>query len=44
MHISEGILSPAVLIGGAVVTTAGVSIGLKGLDYEKIPTMGILSA
>lgn len=44
MHISEGILSPAVLIGGAVVTTAGVSIGLKGLDYEKIPSMGILSA
>ena len=44
MHISEGVLSPAILIGGAVITAAGVSVGLKGLNQEEIPSMGILSA
>ena len=44
MHISEGILSPAILIGGAAVAAAGVAIGLKGIDQEDIPSMGILSA
>jgi cobalt/nickel transport system permease protein len=44
MHISEGVLSPAILIGGAVVTIAGVAIGLKKVDNENIPKMGILSA
>ncbi len=44
MHISEGVLSPTVLLGGAALTTAGVAIGLKRLDYEEIPSMGILSA
>lgn len=44
MHISEGVLSPAVLIGGAVLTAAGVSVGMKNLDQKEIPTMGILSA
>ncbi len=44
MHISEGVLSPAILIGGAVVTMAGVAIGLKKVDNENIPKMGILSA
>jgi cobalt/nickel transport system permease protein len=44
MHISEGVLSPAILIGGAVITMAGVAIGLKGVDNKDIPKMGILSA
>ena len=44
MHISEGILSPGVLIAGAVLTTAGVAVGLKNLDHKEIPSMGILSA
>ena len=44
MHISEGVLSPGVLIAGAALTTAGVAVGLKGLDHEEIPSMGILSA
>jgi len=37
-------LSPAILIGGAVVTAAGVAAGFKRLDQEEIPSMGILSA
>ena len=44
MHISEGVLSPAILIAGAAVTAAGVAIGLKEVDHEEIPAMGILSS
>lgn len=44
MHISEGVLSSAVLIAGAAITTAGVAAGLKGIDQKEIPSMGILSA
>jgi cobalt/nickel transport system permease protein len=44
MHISEGVLSPAVLIGGAALTAAGVAVGLKNLEQNDIPTLGILSA
>jgi cobalt/nickel transport system permease protein len=44
MHISEGVLSPAVLVGGAALTAAGAAIGLKKLDYEAIPRVAILSA
>ena len=44
MHISEGVLSPTVLIGGAALAAAGVAAGLKHLDQKEIPAMGILSA
>ena len=44
MHISEGVMSPSVLIAGAVLTTAGVAVGLKKLETEEIPSIGILSA
>jgi cobalt/nickel transport system permease protein len=44
MHISEGVLSAPVLISGAALTAAGVAVGLKKMDYEKIPQAGILSA
>lgn len=44
MHISEGVLSPAVLAGGAALTVVGTAIGLKKLDYEAIPRVAILSA
>jgi cobalt/nickel transport system permease protein len=44
MHISEGILSPAILIGGAALTAAGVAVGMKNFDQKEIPTTGILSA
>jgi len=44
MHISEGILSPAVLIGGAALTAGGIAVGMKNLDQREIPAMGILSA
>jgi len=44
MHISEGVLSPAVLGGGAALAVAGAAIGLRKLDYEAIPRVAILSA
>jgi cobalt/nickel transport system permease protein len=44
MHISEGILSGPVLISGAALAAAGTAIGLKKLDYDRIPQTGILSA
>ncbi len=44
MHISEGVLSPAILVSGAALTVAGTAIGLKRIDAEEIPSVGILSA
>jgi cobalt/nickel transport system permease protein len=44
MHISEGVLSPAVLAGGAALAAVGTAIGLKKLDYEAIPRVALLSA
>jgi cobalt/nickel transport system permease protein len=44
MHISEGVLSPAVLAGGAGLAVVGCAIGLKKLDYDAIPRVAILSA
>lgn len=44
MHISEGVLSPAVLAGSAALASVGTAIGLKKLDYEAIPRVAVLSA
>lgn len=44
MHIVDGALSNPVVIGGAVAAVAGIAIGLRSLDLERIPTAGVLSA
>jgi len=44
MHISEGVLSAPVLISGVLIAAAGVAIGLKKTENEKIPEVGVLSA
>jgi len=44
MHISEGILAAPVLVSGASLTAAGTVIGLKKMDYDRIPQVAILSA
>jgi len=44
MHISEGILSPPVLVVGAALATVGVAIGLRKLDYERVPRVAVLSS
>ncbi len=44
MHISVGVLSAPVLVTGAVLAAAGVSVGLRKMDYEKIPQVAVLSS
>lgn len=44
MHIAEGVLSPAVLGGGAVLALAGTAQGLRRLEYDRLVTVGVLSA
>jgi len=44
MHISEGVLSPPVLVVGAALTAVGVAMGLKKMDNEKIPRVAVLTA
>lgn len=44
MHISEGVLSAPVLISGAVLTAAGVTVGLKKMKDQDIPRTALISA
>ena len=44
MHISEGVLSAPVLIAGAAIAAAGVAVGLKKMDSDKIPQVAVLSS
>lgn len=44
MHIAEGVLSPVVLGGGAVLAAAGTAIGLRKTDYERLSTAAVLSS
>ncbi|MCR4666017.1 MAG: cobalt transporter CbiM [Desulfovibrio sp.] len=44
MHIAEGVLAPAVLAAGAVITLCGTGLGLRKMDTEKIVLTGIFSA
>ncbi|MDC0738286.1 cobalt transporter CbiM [Cognatishimia sp. SS12] len=44
MHIVDGALANPVVIGGAIAAAGGITLGLKSLDLERIPTAGMLSA
>lgn len=44
MHISEGVLGAPVLAAGAVLSVAGVGIGLRKMDYEKLPQVAVLAS
>jgi cobalt/nickel transport system permease protein len=44
MHISEGVLSPPVLITGWGLTLIGLTIALKKLSHRKIPEVAVLSS
>ncbi|WP_415904170.1 cobalt transporter CbiM [Neptuniibacter sp. QD48_55] len=44
MHIVDGALSGSVLATGAALTVAGVGLGLKKMDYDHLPQVGVLSA
>ncbi len=44
MHIVDGALSAPILISGAVLTVVAITIGLRKMDYEQLPLVGVLSA
>ncbi|MDR0361456.1 MAG: cobalt transporter CbiM [Planctomycetota bacterium] len=44
MHVSEGVLSPAVIGGGIVFTAIGTGIGLRKADYSRLTTTAVLSS
>lgn len=44
MHIVDGALSAPVLITGAVLAIVGVFIGLKKMDYDNLPLVGVLAS
>lgn len=44
MHIVDGALSTEVLVAGAALTVLGVGYGLKAMDYDRLPQVGVLSA
>ena len=44
MHIVDGVLTVPVLAGGAALTAAGVALGLRKIDYERIPQVAVLSS
>jgi len=44
MHISEGVLSAPVLAAGVILTAAGVSLGLRNMEYEEIPEVAVLTS
>jgi cobalt/nickel transport system permease protein len=44
MHISEGVLGGPVLAAGAVLSLAGLTVGLKKMDYDRLPQVAILAA
>ncbi|WP_370050045.1 MULTISPECIES: cobalt transporter CbiM [Roseobacteraceae] len=44
MHIVDGALSNAVVIGGGIAAAGGIAMGLRSLDIDRLPTAGVLSA
>ncbi|MDH3258351.1 MAG: cobalt transporter CbiM [Deltaproteobacteria bacterium] len=44
MHISEGVLSPSILVAGAVITAAGVTVGVRKMKPEDIPKAAVLTS
>ena len=44
MHIVDGALSIPVLVTGAGLTVIGVAIGLKKMDYDNLPLVGVLAS
>ncbi len=44
MHISEGVLAAPVLVTGAALTAVGTAVGLRRLDAEQMPRVGVMAA
>ncbi len=49
MHLHEAVLAGSeagrfVLGGGAVIAAAGTAVGLRGLDYDRMPRVAVLTS
>ena len=44
MHISEGVLSPALLSAGYVLTASATYLGLRKTDYSQLTTTAVLAS
>lgn len=44
MHLVDGLVAAPVLIGGGVVAAAGVAVGLRKLDPDRLPQAAMASA
>ncbi len=44
MHIAEGVLSGPVLGAGAALTAAGMAVGLRQMDMDRVPRVAVLSS
>jgi len=44
VHIVEGALAAPVLAGGAALSAAGVAVGLRKIEYERLPQVALLSS
>lgn len=44
MHISEGVLPATTLIAGAALAVAGLSLGLRKMDQERLHQVALLAA
>src|SRR5512134_805693 len=44
VHIVDGALAAPVLIGGAAVAAIGVGVGLRSIEPERMPQVGLMSA
>jgi cobalt/nickel transport system permease protein len=44
VHISEGVLGVPVLAAGTGLAILGTAVGLKKMDYERLPQVAVLSS
>ena len=44
MHIADGIIAAPVIAGASVAAVAGLGLGLRSLDLDRIPQVAVLSA
>ena len=44
MHLSEGVLHTPILLAGAVLAVAGITVGLRRLESERLPLTALFAA
>ena len=44
MHLSEGVLHTPILLAGAVLAVAGIAVGLRRLEPERLPLTALFAA